>query len=119
MYIPGQRLSQDIVNLFVAALNDDRILAELNKNIRTEIDNERLKSMNGGSKFQTYRSLVSGDVNMQAKMAASGYDTYGRTIIAANGPVTNQNTYKKMKNKVKFGRAPQAGFSNRGRYTVV
>ena len=119
MYIPGQRLSQDIIDIFIAAINDERVEAEIHKSIRTELDNERIKTMNGGTKFQTYRSLTSGDVNMQAKMAASGYDIYGRTIVAANTPITNSNTYKKMKNKVKFGRAPQSGFSNRGRFTVI
>lgn len=118
MYIPGKRVSDELIEIFLAALNDDRIKAEVHKQMRTEMDNERMKHL-GGPKQQTYESLTSGDVNMQTRMAASGYDIYGRTLISGNKNATNQNVYKKMKNKIKFGRAPQAGFGNRGKFTVA
>lgn len=119
MYVPGQRLSQEIVDMFIAAFNDDRVKAEMYKKMKTELDNDRLKYSYGGTKFQNYNSLTSGDVNTQAKMAASGYEVYGRTLLEANNPYTNGNVYRKMRNKIKFGRAPQAGFTNRGRFTVA
>lgn len=119
MYIPGKRLSDDLIEIFLTALNDDKIKAEVHKAVRTEMDNERMKNLNGGQKMQSYASLTSGDVNMQQRMAASGYDIYGRTLITGNYNATNQNVYKKMKNKIKFGRAPQSGFGNRGKFTMI
>ena len=56
---------------------------------------------------------------MQAKMAASGYDVYGRTIISGNSNANNNNTYKRMKNKIKYGRSPENGYQNRGEFTIT
>lgn len=114
MYIPGQALGRDIIELFIAALNNTEIKAELSKYIRVEMDNARTKY--DGS-VQSYDSLTSGSVNMQAKMAASGYDIYGRTILNGNKTATNNNVYRKMKNKIKYGTNPQEGYKNRGKYT--
>lgn len=116
MFIPGQALSQDVVNLILAALNNNEIKAELSRQIRIEMDNERTK-YNGT--VQSYSSLTSGNVNMQARMAASGYDVYGRTIIGGNYSASNNNTYKKMKNKIRYGKAPQEGYRNRGSYDLA
>lgn len=118
MYIPGKRLNDELIDIFLTALNDDKIKAEMHKVIRTEMDNQRAKNLNG-SQPQTYESLTSGSVNMQQRMAASGYDIYGRTIIGGNYNATNNNTYRKMKNKIKFGRAPQSGFGNRGKFSMI
>lgn len=114
MWIPGQALSQDVINLILTALNNNEIKAEISRQVRVEMDNQRNK-YNGT--VQSYSSLTSGNVNMQAKMAASGYDVYGRTIINGNYNATNNNVYKKMKNKIKYGRAPQNGYENRGSFT--
>lgn len=111
MWFPGQGVSQEIVNLILAALNDKEVKAEISRQIRVEMDNQRTK-YNGT--VQSYQSLTSGNVNMQAKMAASGYDVYGNTIIRGNKSASNSNTYKKMKNKIKYGKAPQQGYVNRG-----
>ena len=116
MFIPGQALSQDVVNLILTALNNNEIKAELSRQIRIEMDNEK-KKYNGT--VQSYSSLTSGNVNMQAKMAASGYDVYGNTIIRGNYSASNNNTYKKMKNKIRYGRAPQEGYRNRGDYNQI
>jgi hypothetical protein len=43
---------------------------------------------------------------------------YGNTIITGNKSASNQNTYKKMKNKIKYGKSPQKGFKNRGDYNM-
>lgn len=111
MWIPGQALSQEIVNLIITALNNNEVKAELSRQIRIEMDNQRTKY---SGTVQSYESLTAGNVNMQARMAASGYDVYGNTIIKGNRNVSNNNTYKKMKNKIKYGKSPQQGFNNRG-----
>lgn len=122
MWFPGQafrQVSQDIVELFIAALNHEQVKAEIAKQTRVEIDNYTKKSMSStayGS--QSYASLISGDVNMQMRMAASGYDVYGKTIITGNGPIKNDNAFKKMKNKIRYGRAPQNARLNRGAYSI-
>lgn len=114
MWIPGQALSQEVVNLILTALNNNEIKAEISRQIRVEMDSQRTK-YNGT--VQSYESLTAGNVNMQARMAASGYDVYGRTIINGNHNASNNNTYKKMKNKIKYGKAPQDGYYNRGSYS--
>ena len=78
------------------------------------MDNEKNKNIGStySQPFQTYNSLTSGNVNLQARMAASGYSVYGETTIDGNKPLTNKNTYQKMKNKIKFGRKGQKGFNN-------
>lgn len=111
MYIPGQALPNDIKELFLMALNDSEVKAELNKQIRTEIDTRQ--SHTGGHR-PTYDSLTSGDVNTQLRMAASGYDIYGRTVISGNSSFSNQGSYKKMKNKINYGTSPRNQFRNRG-----
>lgn len=119
MWYPGQALSQDLVNMFMAALNNTEVKNELSKRIRIEIDNQRTKTANYNGTVQSYESLTSGNVNMQAKMAASGYDVYGRTIIGSNTNATNQNVYKKLKNQIHYGRSPQEGYRNRGSFRVI
>jgi hypothetical protein len=119
MFIPGQQLPREISQFMIQALNDSEVKAELHKQIRVEIDNQRTKTGSYNGSVQSYDSLTSGNVNMQAKMAASGYDVYGRTIIGANYNASNQNTYKKMKNKIKYGKSPENGYMNRGSFSIA
>lgn len=116
MWFPGQQLNKDIIDLFVTALNNNEVRAELARQIRIEMDSDRNK-YNGT--VQSYHSLTSGNVNMQARMAASGYDVYGNTIIRGNYNASNNNTYKKMKNRIKYGKSPQDGYINRGEFNIV
>lgn len=116
MWYPYQAVSEDVVRLIIAALNNDEVKAELAKQIRTEVDTERAKYK---GTVQSYDSLTSGNVNMQAKMAASGYDVYGKTYISGNQTAGNQNVYKKMKNKIVYGRSPQSGYYNRGSFKII
>ena len=111
MYIPGQALPAEIKELVLRALNDSEVKAELSKQIRTEMDS---RPVNYTGHRPTYESLTSGDVNMQLRMAASGYDVYGRTVLSGNSSFTNKNAYKKMKNEIKYGTSPQKQFRNRG-----
>ena len=116
MWYPGYGVNQELKNLILACLDDREIKAEIARQVRIEIDNERSKYRGN---VQSYESLTSGNVNMQAKMAASGYDVYGRTIISGNSNANNNNTYKKMKNKIKYGRSPENGYQNSGGFTII
>ena len=116
MWYPGYGVNQELKNLILACLDDTEIKNEIAKQVRIEMDNERKKYK---GTVQSYESLTSGNVNMQAKMAASGYDVYGRTIISGNYNANNNNTYKKMKNKIKYGRSPENGYQNRGGFTMA
>lgn len=115
IYYGAQIIDRETKQLFLALLEDTDVKATLSKHIRIEMDNERAKYR---GQVQSYDSLTSGNVNMQQKMAASGYDVYGRTILSGNARADNNNTYKKMKNKIKYGRAPQQGYYNRGAFTI-
>ena len=115
MWYPGYGVNQELKNLILACLDDTEIKNEIAKQVRIEVDNQR-KKYNGT--IQSYESLTSGNVNMQAKMAASGYDVYGRTIISGNSNANNNNIYKRMKNKIKYGRSSENGYQNRGGFTI-
>jgi hypothetical protein len=115
MWYPGQGLNQELKKMFLAALADTEIKAEISRQIRVEMDNQRNKYH---GTVQSYESLTAGNVNMQARMAASGYDVYGNTIIGSNKNTSNVNTYKKMKNKIKYGKAPQSPKENRGNTNI-
>ena len=116
MWYPGQAVNEEVIQLILAALDNEKVKAELSKRIRVEMDNERTKYR---GTVQSYDSLTSGNVNMQARMAASGYDVYGRTIIQGNTNASNQNVYKKMKNQIKYGKNPSEGSRNRGSFNLV
>lgn len=116
MWYPGYGVNQDIKQLILACLDDKDIKAEIAKQVRIEMDSERKKYK---GTVQSYDSLTSGNVNMQAKMAASGYDVYGRTIISGNYNANNNNNYRRMKNKIKYGRSPENGYQNRGGFTTT
>lgn len=116
MWYPGQGVNQEVVQLILAALNDTQVKAEISRQIRIELDNERGKYKGA---VPSYDSLTSPNVNMQAKMAASGYDVYGRTIISGNASSSNNNVYKKMKNKIKYKSTPEEGYRNRGNFNIV
>ena len=44
---------------------------------------------------------------------------YGKTYMRNNKNTTNNNTYKKMKNKIKYGRSPENGYQNHGDFTIA
>lgn len=115
LFYPAQVIDRETKKLFLAMFEDTDIKAMLSKHIRVEMDNERAKYR---GQVQSYDSLTSGNVNMQQRMAASGYDIYGRTILMGNKRADNNNTYKKMKNRIKYGRAPQHGYYNRGAFKI-
>lgn len=116
MWYPGYGVNQELKNLILACLDDSEIKNEIARQVRIEVDNERKKYK---GTVQSYDSLTSGNVNMQAKMAASGYGVYGKTIISGNSNANNNSTYKRMKNKIKYGRSPENGYQNRGGFTIT
>ena len=116
MWYPGYGVNKELVKLVLACLDDSEIKAEIARQVRIEVDNERKKYKGN---VQSYESLTSGNVNMQAKMAAFGYDVYGKTIISGNSNANNNNTYKRMKNKIKYGKSPENGYQNRGGFTIT
>ena len=97
-------------------LQDRDIKAELAKQIRVEQETHRNKY----SQYNraTFDSLTSGDVNLQVRMAQSGYDVYGRTILNGHTDTSNNNIAKKMKNKIRYGKRPENGYQNRGGFTI-
>lgn len=111
MWYPGQGNNEMFVNLILDALGNDKVKAEIKKYIKAEVDKEKV--MYKGNR-QTYDSLTQGSVKLQESMAVSGYDVYGKTILKSNYTPTNNNTYKKMKNKIKYGKPGNDGFRNRG-----
>ena len=116
MWYLSQLVDEETIGLIIAAFDNEKVKAELSKRIRIEMDNERTKHR---GTVQSYDSLTSGNVNMQARMAASGYDVYGRTIITGNKNASNQNVYRKMKNQIKYGVVPQQGYRNRGDFNMI
>lgn len=115
-WMPGQMIDRETIQKFLAIMNTNEIKAELSKQIRVEMDNNRIKYE---GKVQSYDSLTSGNVNAQMRMAASGYDVYGRTILSANQNASNNNVYKKMKNKIIYGANSPQSFVHRGSRSVV
>ena len=109
-----RQLTQAEKNMFISALSDMEVKAELAKNIRAQVDQASSKYM---GKPPSYDALISSDVNMQNRLMSSGYEVYGRTIISRTKEVyDNESVYKKLKNKIRYrqGNAPDVGYINRG-----
>ena len=94
---------------------------QLSSYIRMEIEASKTKySKDNAGNTLSYDMLTRGNVDMQAKMAASGYDVYGRTLIPSNSPSSsNKNIYKNMKNKINYGRSSSKGYENRGQFSFA
>lgn len=135
MWFPGQGISNEVRDLFIAALNDPKVKEEFEKRFQENLDKDKTKEKiskqarrerdintrrkSGDNYTMSYESLTSGNVNLQARMAASGYDVYGRTIIQGAKSVDNNNLYQKMKNRIKYGRSPEIGYENHGERTMI
>ena len=131
MWFPGKKISEDIRDLIITALNDEEVKRELSKRFDENMQEERNKNnMNHNARIdssrskyrgpiQSYEDLTSGNVNLQAKMAASGYDVYGRTILTGHENTSHNNLYRRMKNKIQYGKNPRDGYRNRGDGSIV
>jgi (p)ppGpp synthase/HD superfamily hydrolase len=115
--IGGLGLDRATANYIINVILQDRdVKAELAKQIR--IETETAKNKYSQYNRASFDSLTSGDVNLQYRMAQSGYDVYGRTILSGHTNTSNKNVYQKMKNKIRYGKQPESGYRNRGGFTV-
>lgn len=108
-----KEIARYIINII---LQDREVKAEIARQVR--IETETAKNKYAQYNRASFDSLTSGDVNLQYRMAQSGYDVYGRTILSGTTNTSNVNTYKKMKNKIRYGKRPENGYQNRGGFTV-
>jgi hypothetical protein len=130
MWFPGKKITEELRDLFITALNDEEVKKELSKRFEENIEEEKNKNHTSHTARtdsgranksnhdiptrMSYDELTSGNVNLQHRMAASGYDVYGRTILASHKDMSHNSTYKKMKNKIQYKNGPQDGYRNRG-----
>lgn len=116
--IGGLGLDRELARYIINVILQDReVKAELSKQIRIETETARNKySQYNRASFD---SLTSGNVNLMHRMAQSGYDVYGKTILSGHTDTSNSNVYKKMKNKIRYGKRPENGYENRGGFTLI
>lgn len=116
MYMPFDSQRKEMENLIWNIIKSPDFKNQLSTYIRMEIEASKTKySKDNSGNTLSYDMLTRGNVDMQAKMAASGYDVYGRTLIPSNNSLgSNKNIYQNMKNKINYGRSPSMGYENRG-----
>lgn len=116
MYMPFDSQRKEMENLIWNIIKSPDFKNQLSTYIRMEIEASKNKySKDNAGNILSYDMLTRGNVDMQAKMAASGYDVYGRTLIPSNNSLgSNKNIYQNMKNKINYGRSPSMGYENRG-----
>lgn len=110
----GQRKALE--NLIWDIIRGPEFKNQLSNYIRMEVEASKTKySKDNAGNTLSYDMLTRGNVDMQAKMAASGYDVYGKTLIPSNSSLgSNKNIYKNMKNKINYGSSPSKGYENKG-----
>ena len=116
MYMPFDSQRKEMENLIWSIIKSPDFKNQLSTYIRMEIEASKNKySKDNAGNTLSYDMLTRGNVDMQAKMAASGYDVYGRTLIPSNNSLgSNKNIYQNMKNKINYGRSPSMGYENKG-----
>lgn len=116
MYMPFDSQRKEMENLIWNIIKSPDFKNQLSTYIRMEIEASKNKySKDNAGNTLSYDMLTRGNVDMQAKMAASGYDVYGRTLIPSNNSLgSNKNIYQNMKNKINYGRSPSMGYENKG-----
>lgn len=116
MYMPFDSQRKEMENLIWNIIKSPDFKNQLNTYIRMEIEASKNKySKDNTGNTLSYDMLTRNNVDMQAKMAASGYDVYGRTLIPSNNSLgSNKNIYQNMKNKINYGRSPSMGYENKG-----
>lgn len=119
-YTPFQTQRDQLHQLIQQIIQDPSFKNQISAYIRMEIEASKTKySKENYGGTLSYDMLTRGNVDMQAKMAASGWDVYGRTLIPSNKPMTNNNVYKNMKNKINYGRSSSKPYENRGQYSFA
>lgn len=104
MYSPLDPQRKLIEKIIWDVIKGTEFKNQLSTHIRMEIEASKTKySKDNFGGTLSYDMLTRGNVDMQTKMAASGYDVYGRTLIPSNNSLgSNKNIYKKMKNKINY-----------------
>lgn len=120
-YTPLDSERKIIENLIWEIVKGPEFKNQLTNQIRMEIEASKTKySKENYGGTLSYDMLTRGNVDMQAKLAASGYDVYGRTLIPSNKSLcSNDNIYKKMKNKINYGPSNSRGYENRGQFSFA
>lgn len=121
IYTPFDSQKKVLENIIWEIIKGPDFKNQLSSYIRMEIEASKAKySKDNAGGTLSYEMLTRGNVDMQAKMAASGYDVYGRTLIPSNNTVgSNKNIYQKMKNKINYGSSPSKGYENKGQRTFA
>lgn len=116
MYLPFDTQRNQIENLIWKIIESPEFKNKLSNHIRVEVEASKNKySKNNSGNTLSYEMLTRGNVDMQAKMAASGYNVYGKTLIPSNDSLgSNKNIYQKMKNKINYSNSPSKGYENKG-----
>lgn len=113
---------KQLENIIWNIIKSQDFKTELSNYIRIEIEaNKHKYSTANNSNTLSYDMLTRGNVNMQAKMAANGYDVYGRTILQSNTPTgNNKSILNTMKNRINYGRNPAThDYGNKGSRRIV
>ena len=121
IYTPFDGQRKAIESLVWDIIKSPDFKNQLSTYIRMEIEASKTKySKDNFGGTLSYDMLTRGSVDMQAKMAASGYDVYGRTLIPSNNSLgSNKNIYKKMKNKINYGRSTSMAYENKGQHSFA
>lgn len=115
--IGGLGLDRAMADYIINVILQDRnVKAEIAKQIR--IETETAKNKYSQYNRASFDALTMGDVNLQYRMAQSGYDVYGRTILSGRANTSNVDVYQKMKNKIRYGKRPENGYRNRGGFSI-
>lgn len=121
LYTPYDAQKKQLEELIWSVIKSPDFKAQLSNYIRMEVEASKTKySKENFGGTLSYEMLTRGNVDMQAKMAASGYDVYGRTLIPSNNSYgSNKNIYQNMKNKINYGRSPSKEYENRGQFSFA
>ena len=121
-YSPYNQHTKNLENLIWKVIKSENFKADLSTYIRMEIEASKAKYSAGNNpNTLSYDMLTRGNVNMQARMAANGYDVYGRTILQSNSNTgSNKNIYSTMKNRINYGKNPAVNdYRNRGQRSII
>ena len=127
MWYPGKKISEEVRDLFITALNDEEIKKEISKRFDENLQRKGNKNIPDGSgssstsgrtryegRRQSYDDLTSGDINLKERMTPSAFNTFGKVILNGPGSMGHENIYRKMKNRIQYKNGPQDGYRNRG-----
>lgn len=116
---PGFDRQRKVIEKIVwNVLKSENFKNELSNYIRLE--NEAYRT-NSSQTTLSYSMLTRGNVNMQSKMAASGYEVYGRTVLKSNkDDYDNKSIYKRMRSRINYGKNTAVhDYGNKGQRSVI